>query len=119
MPIIAALFDGQAEATQALDALAESRFADVETTVIEADSNEAEGPGFAAAIVPGTSSVPRAAVLFNVSPLNELDIEEQQFFVAGVRRGGVVVVAEAESDADATELAAFFAEHGGRTEASS
>ena len=113
MAVVAGLFDSQAEASAALDALAETEFEDVTTEVYEQapdpdDSNVAAVPDL------GTSRI--LATPYAPDFLDELDEAERRFFVQAVRNGATLVVAEVD-DEQAGALAAFFRERGGRTTA--
>lgn len=108
MATVASLFGTQLEATRALDALASSPFAGVETRVYEPELDEGVDVP-AAATVLGDLVVP-----FADTEVGDLGEEEREFFARGYRDGGTVVVATVDDD-QAAELERFFARHGGRT----
>lgn len=117
MSTVAALFSSQAEASEAIDALAGTRFEDVETTVYEGDVADDVGEVRPAGLPRTGSNLAGAgpqAVLDNV--LTGLENEElSSFFVEAVESGqGVLLVAEVDED-DAGDLAAFLQKAGGRT----
>jgi hypothetical protein len=118
MATVAALFESQAEATRALDALAGTDFEDVETTVFEGDVpddvGEVKPAGMLAGAGSNLSGASPQALLDNV--LTGLDDEElSNFFIESVEQGqGVLVVAEVD-DEQALDLAAFLQKLGGRT----
>ena len=119
MATVASLFGSQAEATKALDALADSEFDDLETRVYEGDVaddvGEVQPAGAAAGPTPLAEASPQAVL---DSRLTDLDNERlSDFFVEAVEQGrGVLVVADVDDD-HADALAAFFRDHGGRTAA--
>lgn len=118
MSTVAALFPSQAEASQAIDALAGTNFEGVETTVYEGDVADDVGEVRPAGLLAGTGSnlggASPQAILDNV--LTGLDNEElSSYFIEAVETGqGVLVVADVE-DENALDLAAFFQNLGGRT----
>lgn len=117
MATVASLFGSDAEATEALDALADSQFAEVDTHVyrgdVADDVGEVQPAGVPSGSIPVTEASPQAAL---DSRLTDLDNEElSDFFVEAVEQGrGVLVVADVDDD-DAEALTAFFKEQGGRT----
>lgn len=119
MATVASLFGSDAEATEALDALANSPFEDVETRVYQGDVADDVGEVHPAGVPAGSTPVgeasPQAAI---DNRLTDLDNEElSDFFVEAVEQGrGVLVVADVDDD-QAEALAAFFQEQGGRTAA--
>lgn len=117
MATVASLFGSQAEASKAIDALADSGFTDVETRVYEGDVaddvGEVQPAGVPAGPTPVTGASPQAAM---DNRLTDLDNEElSDFFVEAVEQGqGVLVVADVD-DEQVDALTAFFQEHDGRT----
>lgn len=118
MSTVAALFSSQAEASRAIDALAGTKFEDVETSVYEGDVADDLGEVRPAGMLAGTGSnlggASPQAILDNV--LTGLDNEElSSYFIEAVETGqGVLLVADVD-DEDALDLAAFFQKQGGRT----
>jgi hypothetical protein len=109
MATVASLFGTQLEATRAMDALAKSPFADVETHVYEPENDNTD------IAVPGAGTVLGDLVVpFADSEIGDLGEEERAWFAEGLRGGGTVVVATVD-DEQAAELEQFFASHGGRT----
>lgn len=108
MATVASLFGTQQEATRALDALASSPFADVDTHVYEPELDEDTEVPIAGTVL-GDLVAP-----FADTELDDLDEEEREYFARGYHDGGTVVVASVDDD-EAAELQRFFAEHGGRT----
>lgn len=110
MITVASLFGSQTEATEALDALANSEFEDVDVRVYEEDVGE-EGAGATPVGLPAAASSGIATV--PVSGLSEEGLS--QYFVQAVEMGqGVLVVADVEEER-AADLEAFFREQGGQT----
>lgn len=114
MATVASLFGSQAEATEALDALADTEFADVDTRVFEeVGPNPAE---------PDVGAIPHLASSRLSGALDpgvgewfaDLDDETAEFFTQQVRSGGVLLMARVE-DERADALESFLQEHGGRT----
>jgi hypothetical protein len=119
MATVASLFGSQAEATEALDALADSEFEEVETRVYQGDLSDEVGEvqptGVPSGSTPVTEASPQAAMDSRLTDLNNEELSD--FFVEAVEQGqGVLVVAHVD-DERAGGLAAFFEEHGGRTAA--
>ena len=110
MMTVASLFGSQAEATEALDALAESQFEDVDVRVYEEDV-DADQVDLAPAAHPTAGG---AAIVS--APLSGLQDEAiSEYFVEAVESGqGVLVLAEVEEER-AADLEAFFREQGGQT----
>lgn len=117
MSTIASLFDSQAEATEALDAMAESEFSDLDVRVYESDVPGDATEAQPAAVPAPTASGPGAAVRWGTrGPLDDLEgIELPDLFIEAVEESqGVLVLAEVQEDR-AEALQAFFDGHGGRT----
>lgn len=114
MATVASLFGSQAEATMAIDALAGSEFADVETRVIEeVGANPAE-PDVGA--IPNLGSSRLSGVL---DPglgdwFGDLDDETAGFLARQVQSDGVLLLAKVADDQVDT-LESFLKEHGGLT----
>lgn len=117
MKTVASLFETQAEASEAIDALAGTGLEDVEYRVYERNV-EAEGTQVRAIGLP--SAEPNiggsGAVGIFGDPGSDLGDEGlADFFRDAVETGrAVLVVAEVEEDR-ADELERFFRDHGGRT----
>lgn len=121
MMTVASLFESQAEATEAVDALAQSPFEDVEYRVYEHnmahESDDVQAIGLPTT-EPSVGGAGPVAIVSNVgTKLGNEDLSD--FFRDAVENGdGVLVVAEVDEDR-APQLEAFFREHGGRTAADS
>ncbi|MDT8307118.1 MAG: hypothetical protein RRC07_14400 [Anaerolineae bacterium] len=118
MSTVAALFSSQAEASEAIGALAGTKFEDVETTVYEGDVADDVGEVRPAGLLAGAGAnlggASPQAILDKV--LTGLDDEElSSYFVEEVETGQAVLVVAEVDDEDAVELAAFFQKLGGRT----
>lgn len=118
MAKLVTLFASQAEATAALDALAQAGYEDVETEVIE---TAAEAAGRHGDVVPVgalpqgvETGMQRQAAFLPALDNMKLGDEERAFFVRGVRGGGVLVLTEVDDDQE-TAVAHLLREHGGRT----
>lgn len=108
MATVASLFGDQVEATRALDAIANSPFADVEMRVVEPALDD----GGAGAVSGG--ALQELVAVFAGNEYPDLDDEAREWFIQGLQSGGTVVIAEVEDDR-AAELESFFARLGGRT----
>lgn len=116
MLTIASLFESQAEATKALDAMAESEFSDVDVRVYESDVPDDSTDAQPAAVPAPTASGPGAAVRWGTrGALDDLEgMELPNLFIEAVEEGqSVLVLVEVEEDR-ADGLQAFFDTHGGR-----
>ena len=118
MRTIASLFESQAEASAAIDALAGSSFEDVEFQVHEGNVPVEDDGVRAFGIPPNDSDMHGSGVaFFGEKALDDIDGELADYFRQAVETGdAVLVVAEVEDDR-AAELERFFREHGGRTSA--
>jgi hypothetical protein len=110
MATVASLFADQAEATRALDAIADSPFAEVETRVIEPALDDTSGVDATL----GGQVLQEIIAPFADTELTDLDDEARQWYAQGLRSGGTLVVAKVENER-AAELEQFFARFGGRT----
>jgi len=114
MATVASLFGSQAEATRAIDALAGSEFADVETRVIEeVGANPAE-PDVGA--IPHLGSSRLSGVL---DPglgdwFGDLDDKTAEFLAQRVQSGGVLLLAKVATD-QVDALESLLKEYGGLT----
>ena len=117
MMTVASLFESQAEATKALDALPRSGFEDIDYRVYEGNVAD-EGGQVVPVAFPNTQPdvgavTPLAMVGDELSDIDDEGLAD--FFREAVKTGrAVLVVAEVEEDR-ATTLERFFREHGGRT----
>lgn len=109
MATVASLFGDQAEATRALDAIANSPFADVEMRVIEPELDDA-----GVDTVSGGGVLQELVAVFAGEQYPDLDEEAREWYSRGLRSGGTVVIAEVDDDR-AAELEQFLARFGGRT----
>jgi hypothetical protein len=114
MATVASLFGSQAKATEALDALADSEFADVDTRVFENVGPNPAEPDVGA--VPHLASSRLSAVLDPRTGewFEDLDDNEADFFIQQVRSGGVLLLAKVEARR-AGALESFLHEQGGQT----
>ena len=117
MLTVASLFESQSEATEALDALAESPFSEIEYRVYEhniaREGDEAQVIGLPTTEPNVGGSGP--AVILSSAGTNLRDEELADFFRDAVETGSaVLVVAKVEEDR-AQALENFFRDHGGRT----
>lgn len=116
MKTVASLFDTQADAYVAVEALAGSPFEDVEYRVHEGNV-PVEDAGVRVFGIPPTDSDMHGSgiAFFGEGVLDDLDDGLARFLKEAVRSGeAVLVVAEVEEErADALE--GFFREHGART----
>jgi hypothetical protein len=110
MATVASLFGEQADATRALDAMASSPFAEVETRVFEPGLGDSSGAG----TIAGAGVLEGIVVPFADTEYTDLDEDERAWYAQGLRGGGTLVVAEVD-DERAAELESFFARYGGRT----
>lgn len=117
MATVAALFGTGAEATEALDALSDTPYAEVDLRVYEDET-----ANNVVAVVPAGASrlgdggpLAGSAVLIgfgdHFTDLDEGDVTD--YLAESVANGATLVVAEVDDD-KARGLAAFFDEHGGR-----
>lgn len=113
MATVASLFADQEEATHALDALAHSPFAEVETRVIEPELDDIDGIDGRESVV-GGGLFDRVLAPFAANEYPDLDEDARHWYAQGLRSGGTVVIAVVDDDR-AAELERLFAEHGGRT----
>lgn len=116
MRTIASLFQTQAEATAAVDALAGSRFEDIEYQVYEGAVPIEDDGVRAFGIPPNDSDMHGTGVaFFGDNALDDLDEDLARYFRQAVQGGeAVLVVAEVDDDR-AAELERFFRDQGGRT----
>lgn len=112
MTTVASLFESQQEATAALDALAQSEFADIPTEVYENGGEADEDTDVGAVPDPGTSRV--LAAPYDVDLIYGLDQEARSYFLRKAQQGAVLVLADVEKER-VDDLKAFFEEHGGQT----
>lgn len=122
MATVAALFGSQAEATKALDALAESQFEDVETTVYEPSQLAGDAGNAISGVETSAADTLRAGVVSSAAGeiaeglLADLDDEEvSDYFVREVKEHGAILVVANVDDERATALEQFFQDQGGRT----
>lgn len=109
MATVASLFGDQADADEAMRALADSPFADVEVRVIEPEMDDVNES------LPGAGNVLGEFVMpFSDSEYDDIGAEERAWFTQALRGGGTVVFAKVDDDR-AAELERFFASYGGRT----
>lgn len=120
MTVIASLFESQAEATRALDALAAADIGDVDTRVIESEEEASQGPssGTIPALDPAAPGPAGAAAPVagwqSLIMGSDLEEDEADFFIQGVRDGGVLVlVREADEEHEET-IEQILRENGGR-----
>lgn len=115
MSKVIALFESQAEATRALDALHAGDYKDIETEVIE-DARDMDYGTIGVAAPAPNASTGVAGVVAIPDPLQDigLDDEEVAWFAQGIRGGGVLVVVEVD-DEDAQSVERILRDHGGRT----
>ncbi len=117
MTTVASLFQSEAEATEALDALAKTEFEDLDYRVYQrnvADEGGAVVPiGFPNTQPDVGAVTPLAMVGDDLSDLDDEGLSD--FFRQAVERGQAVVVVAKVDDEDAANLEAFFREYGGRT----
>ena len=115
MSKVVSLFESQAEATRALDALHSSDYESIETEVIEhVRELDYGGTGIVAPAPNASSGVAGAVTIPNPLQDADLDDEEAAWFAEGVRGGGVLVVAEVDDEA-ANSVKEILRDHGGRT----
>ncbi|HSM54854.1 MAG TPA: hypothetical protein VK879_01765 [Candidatus Sulfomarinibacteraceae bacterium] len=112
MTTVASLFESQQEATAALDALAQSEFADIPTEVYENGGEADEDADVGAVPEPGTSRV--LAAPYDVDLIYGLDQEARSYFLRKAQQGAVLVLADVEKER-VDDLQAFFEAHGGQT----
>lgn len=114
MATVASLFGSQAEVTEALDALAETEFADVETRVFEEVGPNPTEPDVAAVPYLSSGRLSGALDAGLTEWFDDLGDKEAEFLTQRVRSGGVLVMAKVE-DERAGALETFLREFGGRT----
>jgi len=115
MSKVVTLFESQAEATRALDALHSSDYENIETEVIESVRElDYRGTGIAAPAPNASTGVAGAVTIPNPLADKDLDDEEAAWFAEGVRGGGVLVIAEVDDEA-AGSVERILRDHGGRT----
>jgi hypothetical protein len=120
MTTIASLFESQAEATKALDALAAADIDDVDIRVIESEDEASQGPssGTIPALNPAQGPVGAAAPAAGWQGLimgSDLEEEEADFFIEGVRDGGVLVLVEDVDEEQEETVTQILRDNGGRT----
>ena len=114
MATVASLFGSQAEATEAIDALADSEFADVETRVFEEVEPTAADPDVGAVPRLGSGRITGALAPGTREWFEGMDDKAIEFLMERVRSGGVLLMAKAE-DERVDALESFLSEHGGKT----
>lgn len=122
MATVAALFGSQAEATKALDALVETQFEDVETTVYEPSQLAGEAGDAISGLETSAADTLRGAVVTSAAGeiaeglIGDLDDEEvSDYFVREVKERGAILVVANVDDERAGALEQFFQEQGGQT----
>jgi hypothetical protein len=121
MTKVVGLFGSAQDAEKLLERLQETRFEDVEVQVIE---RAGEGGGVAGGVFVAPAPASPSATGANVPvplPVNfdeglagaTADASERDFFIDGVRGGGVLVVTES-NDELAPEIRQMMEEHNGR-----
>lgn len=113
---IASLFDSQKEASQATEALSEHKLGDVDIRVIDASSADTTETVATSGAFVGVAGAEGRGVpaLAATAPELSMSDEEQDFFVRGLRDGGVVVVVELP-DEHADTATRLLRDYGGRT----
>jgi hypothetical protein len=127
MPVVAALFDSQADATEAMDVLLNAHIKDLDTKVYETGSRQGmsdSGPGVVVPLVPSTGSgmgqpgMPAAGALgaagLDRGWLNELDEEERAFYYEGYREGATLALAKVHAE-DVGKVRQVLGQHNCRT----
>jgi hypothetical protein len=114
MAIVASLFDTYDMAREALDALAEADFSQLQTEIYEPPGEEGESldPDDRSAI--HTERI--AGAPYNVDLFGGLEERDQTDFMRNVQMGKILIVAYAE-DERTDELETILREHGGQLEA--
>lgn len=114
MVTIASLFDSQAEATKALDALNEKVSAEMDISVFE-KPQEVGDREIVLAAVPYNQPASTSATAIPAAVSNlDLDDEEAAFFARGVEGGGVLAVVEVDEEHEES-IRQVLQEQGGRT----
>jgi hypothetical protein len=127
MKVVAALFDSDTDATNAMDRLLRSNFKDLDTRVFEAGQNtNAESPGVFVPFVPNTggagAGLAGGPVNVGIAGLgaaggwmDELDDEvERAFYLEGFREGSTLAMARV-NDEDAPRVRQMLRSFGART----
>ena len=116
MTKVASLFETQADASAAIDALAGSRFEDVEYEVHEGNV-PIDDDGVRAFGIPSNDSGMQGTgiAVFGEGTLDGIDDDLAQYFSQAVRGGEAVLVVADVDDDRAPALQRFFREQGGRT----
>ena len=126
MAVVAALFDSQADATQAMDVLLRAQIEDLDTRVFETGSRQTDtSPGVVVPLVPNTAGggmgqpgFPAAGVIgaagLDRDWLNELDEEERAFYHEGYREGATLALAKVH-DEDVEQVRQIMRQHNART----
>jgi hypothetical protein len=128
MPVVAALFDSQVDATEAMDVLLNAHIKDLDTKVYETGSRQGmsdTGPGVVVPLVPNTGNsgigqagIPAAGVIgaagLDRDWLNEFDEEERAFYYEGYREGATLALAKVH-DEDVEKVRSVLSQHNSRT----
>lgn len=118
---VVSLFDSQAAASQATEALSQANFGDVDVEVIDtysSDTADTEQYDYVPTVdlTVGSAAAPASAAVSLADPARGLGLsdDEVRFFSRGVERGGVLVVAKVD-DEQAPAVRRVLQENGGRT----
>jgi hypothetical protein len=128
MAVVAALFDSQADATEAMDVLLGAHIKDLDTKVYETRSHLGmgeNGPGVVVPVVPNTGGggigqpgIPAAGLVgaagLDRDWLNEFDNEERAFYYEGYREGATLALAKVHAD-DVEKVRQVMQQHNART----
>jgi hypothetical protein len=128
MTVVAALFDSQVDATEAMDVLLRAQIKDLDTKVYETGSRAGmgeTGPDVIVPVVPNTGgggigqpAIPAAGLAgaggLDRDWLNEFDKEERAFYYEGYREGATLALAKVH-DADVEKVRQVMSQHNART----
>lgn len=113
---VVSLFSSQAEAEKAIDALNTKSWDELETNVVESAEDEVVVTPAPAATTAGNLQGVPTAMPFDLGsePDLNLNMEEAEFFRRGIKKGGVLVIANVD-ESHAETAVRLMQENGGQT----
>jgi hypothetical protein len=128
MAVVAALFDSQADATEAMDILLRANIKDLDTRVYETGSRSGmgeTGPDVIVPVVPNTGGggigqpgIPAVGLVgaagLDRDWLKEFDDQERAFYYEGYREGATLALAKIH-DEDVEKVRQMMRQHNART----
>lgn len=116
MKKVISLFSSQAEAEEAIDALNKKSWDELETNVVESTEDDVVVTPAPAATTAGNLQGVPTAMPFDLdsAPGLDLNMEEAEFFRRGLKKGGVLVIANVDESHAETTIQ-LMQENGGQT----